>query len=98
VELRRAELKLDRSVPALLIADGFTGNFATSNGESSRRELFAQQNNIILPIRPPGGWSAAGQPCDAWHFQLRRFANAYIDGVLGWEPQVFKFLKKTLIT
>eukprot|EP00438_Fugacium_kawagutii_P012710 Skav228200 [mRNA] locus=scaffold704:266537:278731:- [translate_table: standard] len=83
VELRRAELKMTRETPALLIADGFTGNFAMLRNEDSRRKQFSEENNIVLPIRPPGGWSACGQPCDAWHFQFRKLANLYIDRVLG---------------
>jgi len=67
----------------MLIADGFTGNFATKANEDSRRSKWAADNNCLLPIRPPGGWSACGQPCDAFHFQFRRLANHFIDGTLG---------------
>lgn len=67
----------------MLIADGFTGNFACSGGEDSRRDLWARENEVILPLRPPGGWSAHGQPCDAYHFLFRKLAAHYIDAKLG---------------
>lgn len=67
----------------MLICDGFTGNFAVNANEDSRRALWGKQNNCILPIRPPGGWSATGQPCDGFHFLYRKLANSYVDDVLG---------------
>lgn len=33
MELRRAQLGLDRTKPGLLVADGFSGNFATAKNE-----------------------------------------------------------------
>ncbi|CAK9000255.1 Malate dehydrogenase 2, partial [Durusdinium trenchii] len=85
LELRRASLGYNRETPALLICDGFTGNFAVSNGEGSRREMWSKENNCILPLRPPGGWSATGQPCDAWHHIFRKLANNYTDSLLGYK-------------
>lgn len=67
----------------MIIADGFTGNFATSKNEDSRHSLWGKENCCVLPLRPPGGWSAAGQPCDAWHHMFRKLANNYMDKILG---------------
>lgn len=83
MEMRRAKLGFSKDTWGLLIADGFTGNFATSSNEDSRRRLWSEEAKVVLPLRPPGGWSAAGQPCDAWHFQFRKLANLYIDKLLG---------------
>ncbi len=83
IEMRRGKLGLTRETPAMLVADGFTGNFATRQNEDSRRAKWSADNNCVLPIRPPGGWSACGQPCDAYHHHFRKLANHYIDGVLG---------------
>jgi hypothetical protein len=56
----------------LLLVDAFTGNFAWRQGEDLVRAEWARNNRVVLPFKPPGGWSARGQPCDAWHFQVRR--------------------------
>lgn len=68
---------------AMLIADAFTGNFAFKNGEDLRREEWSKENSCLLPLKPPGGWSACGQPCDAMHHMLRRLVNRYVDATLG---------------
>ena len=67
----------------MLICDGFSGNFATADNQDARRSLWAAENNVILPLRPPGGWSCHGQPCDAFHHVFRKLGNTYIDSVLG---------------
>lgn len=67
----------------MLVADAFTGNFAYRNGEDVRREEWSRQQRCLLPLRPPGGWSATGQPCDGVHHLFRRLINWYMDGQLG---------------
>ena len=87
LQLRRAHLGLSKSTPALLICDAFTGNFAFRCNEDERRERWGIENNCHLPIKPSGGWSAHGQPCDAWHCHFRRLCNQYIDSVLGYSEK-----------
>lgn len=87
IQLRRAQLKLSKDVPCMLICDAFTGNFAFRNNEDQRRQQWASEINAILPLKPAGGWSATGQPCDAFHHMFRRLCNAYTDACLGYhEP------------
>lgn len=82
IQLRRAKLQMVNS-KSMLIADAFTGNFAHKSGEDLRREQWGKENNTLLPLKPPGGWSACGQPCDGIHHMYRRLVNRYIDSTLG---------------
>lgn len=84
IQLRRAKLGLSSDVPCMLICDAFTGNFAFRHNENSRRQQWAQESNVLLPQKVVGGWSAHGQPCDAFHHLFRRLTNHFIDGVLGY--------------
>ena len=68
----------------MLICDAFTGNFAFRSNEDKRRERWGTEVNCILPVKPPGGWSAAGQPCDAFHGLFRRLCNYFTDAHLGY--------------
>lgn len=61
--IQRRKWHLLDSDPAFLIADAFTGNYATGQGEHMRRTRVAEEYNLILPLEPPGGWSAKG-----WNF------------------------------
>ena len=69
---------------ALLLCDAFSGHHAFRQGEDLVRSQWAEEARCILPARQQGGWSAKGQPCDAWHFQLRRHQAAYMDAVMGF--------------
>ncbi|CAK9063017.1 unnamed protein product [Durusdinium trenchii] len=50
-----------------LLADSFTGHHTETEGYDIQRQAFSKQFRILLPEKQPGGWSAAGQPCDAFH-------------------------------
>ena len=71
-----------------LLADAFTGNFAHNIGQDLRRAKIAEELNAMLPLEPPGGWSAAGQPCDAWINHFRRACDAHADWCLGFTPDL----------
>lgn len=68
---RRHALKLPESY-GMLLADSFMGHHAFKQGEDLLRKEWGAGHKILLPHKNPGGWSAKGQPCDAWHYQLRR--------------------------
>ena len=78
VRVQRAKYGLAHSARAGLTADAFSGNLAFRKGEDLRRQQFAKEANMALPLPPPGGWSAAGQPCDAFHSLLRKYQDRYM--------------------
>lgn len=96
--MRRAHLGLDASTPAMLVRDAFTGNFAFRCNENKRREQWSLENNCHLPLKPAGGWSAHGQPCDAWHCMYRRLRNQFVDAALGYhKPGLSQINKATIL-
>ena len=84
LKLQRQTHGLDHHDKASITADAFSGNFAFCSGEDRRRELWCEEANSIQAARPPGGWSAKGQPCDALHMLFRKYQDAYMDAYLGY--------------
>ena len=83
LKLQREKHYLSHSDKASVTADAFSGNFAFCNGEDRRREKWCEEANAFQSAKPPGGWSAKGQPCDAIHMLYRKYQDAYMDAFFG---------------
>ena len=55
-----------------------------------RRRKWAKQTNAGFLPKPPGGWSAKGQPCDAFHAFFRVLTDRYEDQCLGYGHNIFR--------
>ena len=55
-----------------------------------RRRTWAKQTNAGFLPKPPGGWSAKGQPCDAFHAFFRVLTDRYEDQCLGYGHNIFR--------
>ena len=55
-----------------------------------RRRKWAKQTNAGFLPKPPGGWSAKGQPCDAFHAYFRLLTDQYEDQCLGYGHNIFR--------
>ena len=62
--------------------------FFRANGwhNNVRRRQWSEEANCHLSKMPPGGWSAKGQPCEAFYMYFRSLVDSYIDSVLGYLP------------
>jgi len=81
---------LDAKHTAGLLADAFSGNSAVTKGEDLRRRKWAKSANAGFLPKPPGGWSAKGQPCDAFHAYFRLLTDQYEDQCLGYGHNLFR--------
>ena len=70
-KLQREKYDFLHSDTASVTTDAFYGNFASCKGEDRRRELWCEEADAIQVAKPPGGWSAKGQPCDAFQMLYR---------------------------
>ena len=84
VKLQRIKYGLAHSVKGLLTCDGFTGTFATKQGEHLRRNQILEEMNMLEPSEERGGWSAKGQPCDKVHAVFRRRCDSHGGLALGY--------------
>ena len=91
--LQRHRCNLAHSVRGSLQCDAFTGNASWSKGHDARRQQFSSTANVLLPMRKPGGWSARGQACDAFHDVLRFKVDLAKDQALGFNSSL---LQRTL--
>lgn len=76
--LQRKKLHLDHSVPALILADAWSGYHGVSSGLDQARKLWSDTANCKLPDLQAGGWSACCQPVDQLHAVFRSHID-YLD-------------------
>jgi hypothetical protein len=66
------------------------GNSAKTKGEKQLRASWLESQNVRQAPVPPGGWSAHGQPCDAFHnlFRCLRQIRIYVEPQIDSTPSL----------
>lgn len=82
IRRRRHELGLPSTSKVLILADAFTGNknkeyFSCRQDWARRLEAVVLGADDDADVQTPGGWSAYGQPNDAWHCHMHKIRQAY---------------------
>ena len=90
--LQRAKLSLSQDHKGLLLADAWSGNQAGDQGLALVRKAWSIENNVLLPLKMPGGWSARGQPVDQIHHLFRLGVQLIISNQLS----VYEFDIRTI--
>lgn len=88
-KLQRPKYNLPHEAKGMILCDAFTGSHAESGGAEQRRLRFASVANVRLPSEQPGGWSAAGQPCDQVFNHFKQRCRKATDDHLGLTESFF---------